>query len=356
MTCPTVPTRPEPTPEEEVIKLLDDALERMAATIADFGPTPAVDNPNPAVEREKGEEQVDPWTQHDPWQLNHSVGPCQSMVGVIGIPSEPPKSPPLTPPTPPTSPPTAPYLAAFGQAYPILEDLVAFDTKYPIIQDPLDPDDHLEFLECQEDDPEEIVPELCPNGPEVESEVISRNERPEPDAVDIYVVGDAAPQRGSRLRKLEQGILVDSGAGATLANGAVEFPEFKLAESEGSARGQTFQGPGGGKKDVMKNLGQRQARLRLGQPHGQRGELTFQEVEVRRPILSVGESTEAGNSLWFDDVESVIFPKGSEEQKKIRAIVKAAVKKLTMKKDRKVFKLDAWVELPDEEEGDFFKR
>ena len=75
--------------------------------------------------------------------------------------------------------------------------------------------------------------------------------------------------------------------------------------------------------------------------------MTFQEVKgLRRAILSVGESTEAGNSFWFDQEESAILPLGSAEQKQIREIIRRAQGKLPIRKDRRVFKLDAWVDAP----------
>ena len=157
------------------------------------------------------------------------------------------------------------------------------------------------------------------------------------------------------MRVIQQGVLVDSGAGAKLADGSIEFPEFPLETSEGSLRGQTCQGPGGD-ANVVRKLGQRRARLRFGQPLRQQGEVTFQEAKIRRPIMSVGESTEAGNSFWFDEEESVILPRGAKEQAIIRDLVKKAIRKLTMRKDRKVFRLDAWVELPEAEDNRFFTR
>ena len=112
----------------------------------------------------------------------------------------------------------------------------------------------------------------------------------------------------------------------------------------------------GGAANVARNLGQRRAQLRFGQPLGQQGEVSFQEAKIRRPIMSVGESTEAGNSFWFDEEESVILPRGAKEQAMIRDLVKKAVRKLTMRKDRKVFRLDAWVEIPEARDNRFSTR
>ena len=76
--------------------------------------------------------------------------------------------------------------------------------------------------------------------------------------------------------------------------------------------------------------------------------MTFQEVKgLRRAILSVGESTEAGNSFWFGQEESATLPIGSAEQQKIREIVRQAQGKLPIRRDRRrVFKLDAWADAP----------
>ena len=150
----------------------------------------------------------------------------------------------------------------------------------------------------------------------------------------------------STPRELEKGVLVDSGAAATVANGAKECPEFALEESPGSKVGQHFVGPG---KDRLPNRGQRKARLRLCTPTGPVAGLQFQDAEVRRPILSVGESIAAGNLIAFDQEESVILPKGCPEIEEIRAIIRRAKHKMPMEKDKNTFRLRAWVEAPEPE-------
>ena len=145
-----------------------------------------------------------------------------------------------------------------------------------------------------------------------------------------------------KLRELEDGILVDSGAGASVANGSKEFPEFALEESPGSRAGQCYIGPGG--KERLANKGQRKVRVRLCTPEGPSAGLKFQDADVRRTILSVGDSTSAGNMLCFDEAESVILPKGCPEIEEIRRIIKRAKYKMTMQKHRNIYKLPAWVE------------
>ena len=81
--------------------------------------------------------------------------------------------------------------------------------------------------------------------------------------------------------------------------------------------------------------------------------MKFQDASVRRPILSVGDSTAAGNCFWYDDAGSYILPKGSPEIESIRRLIQACPKKIAMRKERNVFQLDAWV---DTEAKPFFER
>ena len=126
-----------------------------------------------------------------------------------------------------------------------------------------------------------------------------------------------------------------------MANGAEEFPEFQLRESSGSKKGQCFVGPGNQK---MANQGERQVKLRLGHAGGKMAGLKFQEAKVRRPIVSVGESSGVGNLYIFDQVESAMIPKGSPEIEQIRALVQQAKERITMVKDKNTFTIPAWIE------------
>ena len=141
------------------------------------------------------------------------------------------------------------------------------------------------------------------------------------------------------VRQLAQGILVDSGAGVSIADGTEVFPEYPVEESPGSKAGQTY--AGAKKGDVIPNRGQRNVRLRLGGAAGERAALKMQDAPVRRPILSVSDSNDAGNLLVFDKEESAILPKGSPEIKQIRGLVAKAKRKISMKRNRGIFTLDA---------------
>ena len=152
---------------------------------------------------------------------------------------------------------------------------------------------------------------------------------------------------------MKRGVLVDSGAAVTCANGEEEFPEYPLEASEASRKGESYVGPG---KERIPNRGQRRPKLRLGSDRGRLAGITFQDAPVRRPILAVGESTAAGNLLIFDSVESAILPKDSPEIEIIRKIVQQARNRLTMKKERGIFKLDAWVMPPESVATPFHRR
>ena len=166
--------------------------------------------------------------------------------------------------------------------------------------------------------------------------------------MELNALDDVGSGKGGRkppLREIKNGILVDSGAGATVADGAQEFPEYELEPSVGSRAGQHYVGPG---KERIPNRGQRKVRTRLCSETGPTAGMKFQDASVRRPILSVGESTEADNLRVFDRVESVLLPKGCPGIEQIRKLVKQAKYKMTMQKDRNTFRLPAWVEEPDD--------
>ena len=136
--------------------------------------------------------------------------------------------------------------------------------------------------------------------------------------------------------KLEQGVLVDSGAGVTIADGGKHFAEYDL--EPGMTR--TFIGPG---KETISNRGQRRPKLRLGHEKGPVGSIKFQDAPVRRPILSVGDSTRVGNLLVMDEEVPAILFKGCPEIDQIRQLVRRAKMKIEMRKQNNVFQIDAWV-------------
>lgn len=207
-----------------------------------------------------------------------------------------------------------------------------------------------EFWECVEEyDEKGELPSYMPwfaRQSEVEPEISRPQFLPEVMALD--------GEGGKKRRKLPRGVLVDSGSSVTIANGGVEFPECPLKESPGSRRGQTYNGAG---DETLENKGQRNVKLRLGGPEGRKARMNFQDAKVRRPILSVGETTDAQNSCWFDAEGSFMLTKGSPEQQEIRAIIKRARQKIEMLKVNGVYQMETWVdEEENKEEEKVFRR
>ena len=155
-------------------------------------------------------------------------------------------------------------------------------------------------------------------------------------------MGDTTAERSGKMRKLPKGILVDSGAGASVADGDKDFPEYKREESAGSKKGQVFLGPG---SEKIPNRGQK--KVNLTTESGVRSRITFQDSPVRRPILAVSDSTKAGNLVCFDSDESVIIPRDTEDGKKIRDIIAKARRKVTLELEQGVYQIPAWVSPPD---------
>ena len=82
---------------------------------------------------------------------------------------------------------------------------------------------------------------------------------------------------------------------------------------------------------------------------GVRSKITFQDAKVRRPILAVSDSTKAGNLVAFDQDESVIIPRDSDEGKAIRDIIKKARRKVCLELEQGVYQIPAWIaETPDD--------
>ena len=80
---------------------------------------------------------------------------------------------------------------------------------------------------------------------------------------------------------------------------------------------------------------------------GVRSKITFQDSPVRRPILAVSDSTKAGNIVAFDEDESCIIPRDTEEGRQIRAIIAKARRKVTLELEQGVYQIPAWVTPPE---------
>ena len=146
----------------------------------------------------------------------------------------------------------------------------------------------------------------------------------------------------SNFRKLRKGVLVDSGAGASVFD-SDGLPGCQRSESAGSRRGQKFMGPGG---ETIDNRGQ--VTVPIITSEGIRSDMKFQDARVRRPILAVKDSCRAGNICLFDNDASVIMPRNSPEGRSIRELIKRAKTKVSLEELDGVYVLPAWVGFPDE--------
>ena len=141
-------------------------------------------------------------------------------------------------------------------------------------------------------------------------------------------------------KQMKQGVLVDSGAGASVADGD-DFPGCVRESSEGSRRGQKFMGPG---TEVLMNRGQ--ITVPIVTREAIASKLKFQDAQVRRPILAVKDSCKAGNLVLFDEDLSAIIPRQSREGQQIRALAKQAAIKITLDEVDGVYVMPAWTNQP----------
>ena len=109
---------------------------------------------------------------------------------------------------------------------------------------------------------------------------------------------------GKVLRRLDEDLTLDSGAGVSVNHGARFTPEWRLEGSEGSKKGLVYVAADGQR---MPNEGQRCGRLML--ESGLVGKACVQESSsVRKPILAVVDVEDQGNFVIFPFKGSLIAP------------------------------------------------
>ena len=86
-------------------------------------------------------------------------------------------------------------------------------------------------------------------------------------------------------------VTIDSGAGLPVAN-PKHFPGTAVVASEGSRRGQKFQGPGG---ELMANQGQMSPEVLV--ESGDIGRINFAAADVRKPLLAVSAVNKKGSPV-----------------------------------------------------------
>ena len=142
-------------------------------------------------------------------------------------------------------------------------------------------------------------------------------------------------------RRLSCDITVDSGAGKSVMN-TDAIPEYPFQEFPGQIQGQHFLGAGG---ERLPNLGQKCVPLMTAD--GVSRLATFQIAPVRKPLLAVSASCDAGQLCFFDNDGSYIIERESPEGREIRRLAKQCVAKMTLERKNGVYTLPTWVVPPE---------
>ena len=124
---------------------------------------------------------------------------------------------------------------------------------------------------------------------------------------------------------------MDSGAGKSVMNPDA-VPEYMLQESQGQIQGQHFLGAGG---ERLPNIGQKCVPLMTAD--GVSRLATFQITPVRKPLLAVSASCDAGHMCVFDNDGSYIIERESPEGREIRRLAKQCVAKMTLERKNGVY-------------------
>lgn len=101
---------------------------------------------------------------------------------------------------------------------------------------------------------------------------------------------------------------LDSGATNPVANARLHFPGATVVPSDASRRGVVYQGPG---KETIPNRGEFTERIMTQE--GALANTTWQDAEVRKPLMAVSACADKGNMTVFDQEGSCILSGSSPE-------------------------------------------
>ena len=139
-------------------------------------------------------------------------------------------------------------------------------------------------------------------------------------------------------------ITVDSGAGKSVMPPDAA-PDYALQTSAGQLEGQHFVGAGG---DRIKNLGQKVVPLHiLGSADDQMRCATFHVAQVRKPLMAVSASCDAGHLCLFDNDGSFLIVRDSAEGREIRRLAKRCVDKMALERRNGVYVLPTTIVAPE---------
>ena len=122
-------------------------------------------------------------------------------------------------------------------------------------------------------------------------------------------------------------------------------PDYELQSSAGQLEGQHFIGAGG---DRIRNLGQKVVPLQvLGAADEQMRCATFQVAQVRKPLMAVSASCDAGHFCLFDNDGSFLIVRDSAEGQEIRSLAKRCVDKMALERRNGVYVLPTTIVAPE---------
>ena len=156
------------------------------------------------------------------------------------------------------------------------------------------------------------------------------------------VMGENCPGPGWTLMKPT----VDSGAAHSVFNGD-DWPSIPLEESRGSKSGQVYVGPG---KEKIPNRGQKHLKVRVNGSEAIR-KMTFQDANVRKPLMAVSGCTSRGNLVLFDGEGSFVAPGGNAEAEKIQKLIRQIKGRIGLEEERGVFLMPVWVRTGESSES-----
>ena len=145
------------------------------------------------------------------------------------------------------------------------------------------------------------------------------------------------------LRRLEEDITLDSGAGSSVNHGAKYTPEWSLEESEGSKKGLVYVAAGGQR---MPNEGQRRGRLMF--ESGLVGIACLQESSiVKKPLLAVADVGDQGNMVIFSPAGSMTVSFKDPTVQKIVHLMSTIKNSIKVHRVKFTYKIPAWI-VPEE--------
>jgi hypothetical protein len=170
-----------------------------------------------------------------------------------------------------------------------------------------------------------------------ESELGEETRLDDADEIELNIAETTNPER-------HFDITVDSGAGKSVMP-LDAAPDYELQKSPGQVEGQHFIGAGG---ERLRNMGQKTVPLQVvGAADETQRCATFQVAPVRKPLMAVSASCDAGHLCLFDNDGSFIILRDSAEGREIRRLAKRCVEKMALERRNGVYVLPTTIVAPE---------